>query len=258
MRVCLSIACLVAGLFSAAPGASAQDVRVQVSGEVRQPGEHALPAGSRFADAVLAAGPTAQAYPLGAAVLRPAVEAEQQRLKAGLLYDIELLAASAGTSPDVAARAAALHAWLDTLPATGRVRAEMDPRRLETDPASNRRLASGDRFVYPPRPTTVQVVGAVAAPCTLAHVPLRDAADYLRDCAPIAGADRELLYAIQPDGAVQRLGIALWNRNAPQALAPGAVLYVPLDERALRKLVPDLNGELAQFIATQPLPMTAP
>lgn len=258
MRACLSIACLVAGLFTAAPGASAQDLRVQVSGEVRRPGEHALPAGSRFADAVLAAGPTAQAYPLGAAVLRPTAEIEQRRLKAGLLHDLEVLTSFPGVAPAVAGRAGALRDWLDALPVTGRVRADLDPRRLETDQASNRRLAGGDRFVYPLRPSTVQVVGAVTAPCTLAHVPLRDAADYLRDCAPAAGADRELVYVIQPDGEVQRLGTALWNRSAPQALAPGAVLYVPLDERALGRLAPDFNQELARFLATQALPVTSP
>ncbi|AKC86804.1 capsule biosynthesis GfcC family protein [Pseudoxanthomonas suwonensis] len=258
MRVLVLFACLVAGLPAAIDGVRAQEVRVQVSGEVRHPGEHVLPASKRFADAALAAGPTMRAYPLGAAVLRPAAEDEQRRLKAGLLHDLEVLATFPDVMPEVAARADALRGWIDTLPVTGRMRVELDPRRLEMDPAYNRRLASGDRFVYPPRPATVQVVGAVAAPCILAHLPLRDAAGYLRDCIPAAGADRDLLYAIQPDGEVQRLGIALWNRSAPQALAPGAVLYVPLDERALRGLVPDLNEEVAQFIATQTLPVAAP
>jgi len=258
MRACLSIAVVVAALLAAMPAARAQEVRVEVSGEVRQPGARQLPNGSRLAAAAVAAGPTMEAYPLGAALLRADAEVEQRRLKAGLLYELEVLATFPEISAEVAARAVVLRDWLDALPVTGRVHVELDPRRLELDLASNRRLASGDRFVYPPRPTTIQVVGAVSEPCTLAHVPLRSAIDYLRECLPVAGADRELLFAIQPDGTVQRLGTALWNRSAPQALAPGAVLYVPLDEREVSERVPEFNDELARFIATQLLPGVTP
>jgi hypothetical protein len=259
MRTRALIACIAAGLLLAgARPAAAQTLCVQVSGEVHQPGEYPMAPGSRFAEAVLAAMPTEHAYALGAAVLRPSAQAGQQRLKAGLQYDLQALASDPETTPALALRAEALREWLSTLPVTGRVRAELDPRRLEVDRASNRLLASGDQFLYPPRPATVQVVGAVTAPCTLPHVPLREAAGYLRDCPLEAdSADRDQLFVIQPNGAVQRLGIALWNRAAPQALAPGAVVYVPLDERALRAL-PQLNDELAQFLATQTLPAATP
>lgn len=255
MRALAILACCLL-LSATAGGVRAQSLQVSVEGQVHQPGARTLPAGTRLAEVVLAARPTADAYLLGASLLRRHAQGEQVRMKAGLLYDLQALAAGAATPPAVAARATVLATWLDTLPASGRVRTELDPRRLEIDPASNHLLADGDRIVYPPRPTTIQVVGAVQAPCVLAHVPLRDAAEYLRECAPdAASADRDTLFVIQPDGEVQVLGIALWNRAAPQALAPGAILYVPLAPRALQALAPDFNRQLADFLAK--LPVTA-
>jgi len=253
------LAWLVALFAVLAPIHALADVQVTVAGAVVRPGAQSWPEGSRFSAAVLAATPTEEAYPLGASVLRAAELPAQRALKAGVLYDLNVIA----TAPDVAAplavRAAAIHDWIDALPVTGRVRADLQPRRLEVDAGGNRVLADGDRFQYPRRPDTVRVVGAVPLLCTLPHVPLRNARDYLRECAVDSGAaDRDFLLVVQPDGEVQRLGIAAWNRSAAQALAPGAVLYVPLDEAASQSLAPGLNDELAAFLATQPLPVDAP
>jgi len=234
-------------------------VRVEITGEVQHPGARQLPDGARFADAVLAAMPTALAYPLGAAVLRPSALPEQRRRKAGVAYDLEAIGRDPGVAVAMQVRASVLRQWLDALPVTGRVPVQLDARRLEVDVRSNRILAEGDRFVYPRRPATIRIVGAVTQSCTLAHEPLRDAIEYLRDCAiDRAAADRNILYVIQPDGRVQPLGIAPWNRSAPQALAPGAMVYVPLDEAALGAAGASLNRDVADFLATQPLSAETP
>lgn len=235
------------------------EVRVQVSGAVARPGPQVLADGSRLAAAAVASQPLGNAYPLGAAVLRPALQPVQRALKAGLLYDLDAVASAPGVSPALAARAHALREWIATMPATGRVRADLQPRRLEADNGSNRVLEEGDHLVYPQRPQSVRVVGAVIVPCELPHVALRDAVRYMRDCAiEHAVADSESLWVVQPDGQVQHLGIANWNRSPVQALAPGAVLYVPLDEAQITASAPDLNEAFAEFLATQPLPVGAP
>lgn len=248
-----------AALASVGAAAGAQDAarsgqRVSVEGAVAHPGTRELPPSARFSDAVLAAAPTPGAYVLGASVLRRDALAAQTRARAGLLYDLQALADDPRSEPAAAALARRLQRWIEGLPATGRVTGRLEPRALEVDLDANRPLAEGDRFVYPSRPATVRIAGAVAQDCAPAHVPLRDARDYLRDCAPDAAADRDWLYAIQPDGHVERLGIAPWNRSAAYPLAPGAWLYVPLSERAVRRVAPDLNRALADFLATQPLP----
>lgn len=237
--------------------ARAQSVQARVEGAVAVPGARTFGAGARLADAVLDARPTELAYPLGAALMRRSQIEAQVRLKAGLLYDLDLLADPAAGDTPLSQDASRLRAWLAGRAATGRVVVQLEPRRLELDLDANGLLADGDHFVYPLRPSTIAVVGAVVQDCTLPHVPLQDVADYLPACAHSRAADPDRVYVVQPDGQVQVVGIAAWNRSPPQALAPGATVYVPLAEPVVGKVDPDFNREFASFIATQPLPVPA-
>ena len=249
----------MAGLLACISFASAAQPRtlqVSAEGAVQRAGTLQLPEGSRFDDAVVAAMPRRDAYALGASVFRREELARQLRLRAGLLHDLESLATATDAPHAVAARARTLHAWVSALPATGRLPLEGNPRRLEASKGDrNRLLADGDRFHFPKRPATVTIVGAVLQPCAVAHVPLRDAADYLRDCTVDGeAANRDVIHVVQPDGSIHELGIALWNRSEPLALAPGAIVYVPLRARATEKFAPELDGAMTAFLATLPLP----
>jgi len=237
---------LCAGSAMAQP---APTVRVYVEGSVHAPGPFDMPAGSRISDAVLAAKPTRDAWPTGASLLRDSAARDQVRLKAALLHDLDQLGKS--ESPEVRDTAARLSRLLEAMPVTGRVQAQLDARRLEVQRESNRPLVVGDRIVYAVRPEHVRVYGAVVDECDLRHESLRDASDYLQSCPRTSVADRDWMYVVQPDGAVQRLGIALWNRSAAQALAPGATLYVPLRATVTKALDGDFNEDFAHFIATQ-------
>lgn len=231
-------------------------VSVRVDGRVLHAGAQALPEDSRLATALLAADVAPDAYVTGAAWLRPSLEREQRRLKAGVLFDLRVLVGQARLDDDAQRLALGLRliAAVGAMPVTGRQPAALlDPRPLELS-AQNHRLGNGDRVWLPTRPATVRVVGAVQRTCALAHQPLRDARRYLADCAISPDADPDWLYVIQPDGAVQRLGVALWNRSAPQALAPGALLYVPLRQSLVASVDPAFNDSLAAWLATQPLP----
>ncbi len=232
-------------------------LHARIEGAVLHPGTYALPAKSRLADAVLAALPDHRTYPLGAALLREDAKLVQLRLKAGLLYDLDTLAKSPEAKPELQQFAMSQHAWLDALPVTGRVPALLEARALEITATANTPLHDGDVFVYPQRPDSVHIVGAVAHACEVPQIGLRDARDYLRSCPRNAFADADWLYAIQPDGHVEKLGIALWDRSAPYPLAPGAMLYVPLAEKHIAPIDADFNLQMAQFLATQHLPAAA-
>lgn len=253
------LACLMLVSALALP-AFAGNVQVHVSGQVSHPGTQTLPAGSRLSDAVFKAGILPDAYPPGAAWLHMPLRKTQLRWKAGLLYEVGLLRGQArlDDQPTLATLAARLERHWRSLPVTGRQRLQLlDPRPLQVS-SQNHLLADGDRIVYPARPTTVRVLGAVVRPCALAFVPMQAARHYRSRCPLAAAADPDWLYIIQPDGRVMRRGIALWNRHGVQTLAPGAIVYVPLNPRVLPDSVRDtLNKDAARFLSTQVLPVAS-
>ncbi|WMJ68976.1 capsule biosynthesis GfcC family protein [Stenotrophomonas sp. 24(2023)] len=249
LRFCGALAALWVPLLACAAPAAAPVARIE--GAVHAPSATPITGQARLADLILQARPRGDAYLLGGSFQREQARAQQLRLRAGVAYDLEQLS----KAEDAAVRSAAetLSQWLDEHPATGRIPQALSPRLMQAQPQQNPVLEAGDVLTIPTRPQTIHVMGAVGRPCTLPHAPQRDALDYLRDCPATPAADPSDLYVIQPDGRVQLLGIALWNRADPQSVAPGGTLFVPVRASALPSVDSAFNREFAAFIATQPV-----
>lgn len=255
----LAVAAVVACAFGSARAQAQQPpeqaIRVTVDGAVGRAGTAVYPASARLADVALAADIAPDAYLLGAAWLQPGLRREQVRLQAGLVYELGAIRRQAMARGEdiLSIRAAAFQAWLAALPVTGRrAPVSLDAARLEVTPEDNLPVHHGDRLVYPRRPSDIHVVGAVDAPCQLPQVALQDARAYLRACAISPAADPDTIFVVQPDGAVFAQNIALWNRDAPRPLAPGAWIYVPFDRKAIAGAADDaFDREVAAFLATQ-------
>lgn len=233
---------------------------VKVTGDVQNAGSFTFVPGIHLLDVVSQARPNAESYWLAAAWLhRPLLE-QQTRLKAGVLFDLKMLQRGAllEDKNSLAALAARLLEEVSRLPVTGRKIAVLDPVALEVAFARNDSLNDGDQLIYPARPTTVTVFGAVEKPCTLPYQALQPAQEYLENCLPLTEADADYLWLIQPNGHVKRVGIAGWNREDGVFAAAGSTILVPVrnDDRDLP--TPDLNEQLAEFLATQPLPEVTP
>lgn len=255
----LAVAAVVAFAFGSARAQAQQSrvqaIRVTVDGAVGHAGSAVYPADARLADVALAADIAPDAYLLGAAWLQPGLRREQVRLQAGLVYELGAIRRQAMARGEdiLSIRVAAFQAWLAALPVTGRrAPVSLDAARLEVTPEDNLPVHDGDRLVYPRRPSDIRVVGAVDAPCRLPQVALQDARAYLRACAVSPAADPDTIFVVQPDGAVFAQNIALWNRDAPRPLAPGAWIYVPFDRKAIAGAADDaFDREVAAFLATQ-------
>lgn len=234
---------------------------IRVDGAVGNPGHMDFPQGSRLDDMAIAAVVDEDAYFAGAAWYRPAEVEAQRRLKAGVIFSLRILArrSALDDKPAFTALAQKLDASLNALPVTGRLRHALDPAELASNPASNSLLMDGDYIHYPRRPATVRITGAVHADCELPFVALQSTRAYLKQCAiDRTTADRDAVFVVQPDGAVFRQGIALWNRDARPLPMPGAIILVPIDGRVMADIDPNLDREIAAFLATQPLPGEAP
>ena len=228
---------------------------VTVQGDAAKPGRYTFEQGYRLHDVLLPAQVNPKAYLLGAAWLHVPLRNAQERLKVGVLFDLETVRSNAvqDNQTGLAALAARLIDKVQAMPVTGRRVAQLDPVRVELNRRDNPYLSNGDVLLYPARPTTVRVVGAVLGECELAHQPLQSAISYLKSCPRDPDADADLLFVVQPDGRVFQEGVALWNETQSVPPAPGARIYVPVRSSAKGDPTPDLNTELAAFIATQPL-----
>ena len=252
---------LVAGLFSSLalaqnPGSTsaapdADSIVVQIEGQVLNPGTFAFPPGSRLSQAAATGQVSSRAWFLGAALLRKSAIEPQVRLKAGVIFELEVNAvhAKATGNAGLLELAERLYALAAPMPITGRVKAEMNPLALLLL-TNNELLEDGDRLLYPLRGQQVRVLGAVEEDCALAHVPGLQPVDYLETCTRHPMADPSYVYLIQPNGSVDRAPVAAWNIR-PANVATGAVIYVPLRRNLLSPETTGFNEDMAALLATQ-------
>ena len=238
----------VATVFAA--GQVAADT-ISISGAVLRPGAYQWHQDARLHDAAVAGQVRADAWFLGAALLRQSAIEPQQRLKAGVLFDLRVnrLHARAENDLPLVALLEQLTDLVESLPVTGRQPAELNPLQLMI-PHKNALLEPGDQLIYPLRSDQVRVMGAVIEPCSLAFDSTLKLKHYLRQCPRDRVADRDEVYIIQPDGHVQKVGIAHWNAH-PSSLAVGAIIYRPLSGTALSPDTPEFNQDMAALLATQ-------
>ena len=224
---------------------------VSISGAVLKPGTYQWHANARLHDATVAGQVRADAWFLGAALLRQSALEPQQRLKAGVLFELRVnrLHARTENNPALYTLLEEFTQQVQDMPVTGRVPAELNPLQLMIQ-SRNPLLEPGDQLVYPTRPDHVRVLGAVQAPCMLAFDVQAQLRDYLRQCPAHAAADKDQVFVIQPDGRVQEVGIAAWNAQ-PVNIAVGAVIYRPVSSAVLSPETPGFNRDVAELLATQ-------
>ncbi|TDM05581.1 MAG: hypothetical protein C4K60_12560 [Ideonella sp. MAG2] len=184
----------------------------------------------------------AQAFEPGIAWQSAQARLRQAQARDALLQD---LANWAVVSAARQAQATPLRQLLRTLPVTGRLPlASSDLWRMQTANGLEPLTEAGDKVVLPSRPNRVRVLGASAQACDVQAQAQTPALDYLRAC----GQQADAAWLIQPDGAVQALGLAAWNAQAQAAPGPGAWIWVPPN-------MPDwpesFNARIAQVLAEQ-------
>ena len=233
---------------------------VTVTGDVSNAGTMPFTQGMRLLDAIKHAAPSAQSYWLAAAWLHQPLLEQQTRLKVGVLFDLKMLQRGSllNNNPASATLAEHLIKQVELLPVTGRKVAKLDPVALEVGFARNYDLNDGDQLIYPARPTNVTVLGAVQHDCTLPYIAMQEVRDYLDSCPSLAEAEADFIWVISPDGTYQQVAVAAWNRQDGVHAAAGSTILVPVRNDNPDLPTPELNEQLAQFIATQPLAEVAP
>ena len=242
-----------------------QNKRVRVEGEVAQPGEFVMPAGSTLADALrLAGGLTPGAYLFGTEFSRESVRATQQENYDRALRDLETDMARSSSSrrvsnADEAASQSAsslassrLIERLRAIRPSGRVVLQIAPLDGQLPELA---LEDGDRLYVPPKPSAVGVFGSVFNAGNYLHSPERAVEDYLRLAGgPTRGADSGSIYVVRANGSViSSLQDSTWLRSGgrlPTLKAePGDTIFVPeeLDKTTFIQNAKDWTQLLYQF-----------
>lgn len=242
-----------------------QSKRVKVEGEVQQPAEYILPAGSSVRDAIKAAGGLADAaYLFATEFTRVSVQRTQQENYERALRDLETdLARAAGTQRVATAEEAntletssasttRLIERLRSLRPTGRIVLQMTPASTELPDLA---LEDGDRIYIPARPSTVGVFGSVFNAASYLHQPGRMVEDYLRLAGgPTKGADEGSVFLIRANGNVvsARQSAGWFNRTDEirrVPTEPGDTVFVPeeMNKTTLTQSVREWTQILFQF-----------
>ena len=197
--------------FSAPKQANQRLVRIE--GEVLRPGVYPINDLDSPEDVIrIAGGLTSNAYLYGTEFSRESVRIDQekqlevakQRIKersASLLGELTQNAdpSQAALLKEKVEASRNLVVRIDSLKASGRLsmRMNIDATAL---PAIS--LEDGDRIYIPPKPSSVNVFGAVNIESALIHQPGRTIADYLMLAGLRAEADRNETFVIRADGTV--------------------------------------------------------
>ncbi len=249
----------------------AQQTRyVRLEGEFAHAGVYSVQPGETLRQLVIRAGGlTDQAYLYGSQFTRESTRQEQQQrldeYVAGLSYQIQItgsnLAASV-VSPQQAATAGASQASqrelidrLREVRATGRIVLHIDPLHATADSLPDLPLEDGDRFVVPPIPSTVGVVGSVYDSNSFVYLAHHDAGSYLKTSGgPNRNADRKQIFIIRADGSVvsrQYLSHTIWEGDAfdRQPIYPGDTIIVPasVNKATFLRGLTDWSSVFSQF-----------
>ncbi len=243
---------------------------VRLEGEFVHSGVYSVKPGETLRDLVSRAGGlTPQAYLYGSQFSRESTRREQQQrldeYVSALSYQIEISASNKASSVVSAQEAATVGASvasqrelvnrLRELRATGRVVLHIEPFKSDLNSLPEIPLEDGDRFIVPPVPSTVGIVGAVYDPNSFLYQAHKQAGEYLRTAGgPNRNADKKQIFIIRADGSVvsrQYLEHNLWTGDnfESQVIYPGDTIVVPeqLNKTTLLRGLTDWSAVFSQF-----------
>ena len=209
---------------------------VRLEGEVVNAGVYSVAPGETLRSLVARAGGlTAKAYLYGAELTRESTRVlEQQRLdeyNQRLEHLFERSAAKAPASGGAAAVQTLLK-QVRQLHSTGRIVLSFSPSSRSVSDLPDIALEDGDKLLIPPRPATVQVIGAVFNQNAFLCTEAARVGDYLKLAGgPTREADQRQIFVLRADGSVvHRQGsgtlLELSNLNNVR-LYPGDTVVVP-------------------------------
>jgi len=233
---------------------SSHAVEVQLAGEGIKSTRIQLADGARLEQLVtqLPGAIAGEVYRPASRISTPALDAQMQQEQAALVATLQqmMLSAESQHQPELAYNSRMLLQLLSSLTVAGRLDAQLDPDWVRIRSELNPPLAGNYRLWLARRHPVVQIYGLSSGPDEVPLRPGQGVNAYLNSREFFSGADREWVYLCQPNGHVQRVPVAYWNRLHREPM-PGAALFVGFAEDALPTNLADLNRRIATLIAAR-------
>jgi polysaccharide export outer membrane protein len=246
---------------------SQQNRLVRLEGEFHSAGIYAARPGETLGQLVeRIGGLTPQAYLFGAELLRESTRRDQQRRIDEFVRNLEREMESsvskqfdhAVTAEESAALTLNLQNGRRTLErmrsvqATGRIVLNLEPGDKDLSKLMDLPLEANDRFVVPPRPATVNVLGGVYNQNSFIHRAGLTVNDYLRQAGgAMRDADKARVFIIRADGAVvPKQGSGAFSRSFETTqLNPGDSIVMPegLSRNSFMRGVREWSQVFSQF-----------
>lgn len=242
---------------------------VRLEGEFVHAGVYTVQPGETLRELVRQAGGlTPDAYLYGSQFTRESTRALQQQRMDEYVQQLQMemersslnMASAAALSPQALTGSAtaqtteqALISRLQAIRATGRIVLQFQPHSHGLAELPNIRLENGDRFIVPPMPASVNVVGSVYDQNSFLYEPGMRMGEYLRLAGgPNRDADMKHMFIIRADGSVVSFQAArtLWgNEFEALKMNPGDTIVVPEKTFKLSSIVGimDWSQLFAQF-----------
>jgi hypothetical protein len=199
--------------------------------------------GERLSDWLLRQPVTPNDYSFGLGWQVPSQQVNDSFIQNQLLLQIQL---SRVANAD---HQYAMGRLIKSLPATGRVSLpSANARWLQAHPKADPVLEANQQVFIPSRPSSITMLRQDASWCSLPHQSGWRVIDYLKLCEPTQLSQIDWAWVVQPNGDIQRFGVAKWNAQEQNELAPGAILWAPTRGSGWSDQVSQL---LTQFLATQ-------
>ena len=229
-------------------------VDVQLAGEGIKPTRVQLADGARLEQLVtqLPGVSGTDIYWSASRISSPALDVQMQQEQAALVATLQqmMLSAESQHQPELAYNSRMLVQLVSSLTVAGRLDAPLDPDWVRIRSDLNPPLAGNYRLWLARRHPVVQLYGLSSGPDEVPLRPGQGVDAYLNSRELFSGADREWVYLCQPNGQVQRVPVAYWNRLHREPM-PGAALFVGFAEDALPTKLADLNRRIATLIAAR-------
>lgn len=163
-----------------------------------------------------------------------------------------LAALSAEESGDDAAAINTLRQQIQALKITGRQHITLDPDVVRVSERGNPPLQGNYTLWVGAQPTEVTLFGLLSRPGKQPFMPGRDVTHYLDGHNLLSGADRSYAWVVYPDGRIQKVPVAYWNKRHVEPM-PGSIIFVGLDDSVWSSEPDALNADILHTL-TQRIP----